>query len=83
MDEQNSKCEEEEFDIGAWCQRVIEGVGGMNDFERYELGVWNESDRVAAARWVLRSLANPRCEGSRDVLDAIEERRRYLDPRTP
>jgi hypothetical protein len=65
----------EEFDIGAWCKSVIEGSAGMNDYEEHELVVWHDSERVAAAKWVVRCLANPRCEGSAEVLEAILRRR--------
>lgn len=58
-----------------FAKRIIEGVGGLNDFERYELAVPHVSDRVWAADWTIRCLANPKCEGSEEVLAAIMERR--------
>lgn len=65
----------EAFDVQEWARLVIEGIGGMNSFEHHEFAVWNVPDRVAAACWVLRCLANPRCEGSAEVLAAIHARR--------
>ncbi len=63
------------MDIADFATEIIEGVGGMNDFEKYELAAWGCSDRVAAADWTLRCLANPRCKGSQEVIEAILARR--------
>lgn len=65
----------EGVDINAWMRDCIEGPAGMNDFEKYEWVVWNESERMAAARWILKCLANPKNEGSGSVLKAIIARR--------
>lgn len=54
-----------------WCRSIIEGSGGMNDFERHEVVVWQDGDRVCGAHWALRCLANPDCAGSQKVLDEI------------
>lgn len=54
-----------------FAREIIEGTGGMNDYEEYEKVVWHESDRVAASAWTLRCLANPNCKGSQEVLDLI------------
>jgi len=64
--------------ISEWCEKVIEGCGGMNDFEKYELVVWNEPERIATAKWVIRCLANPESEGSEYVLNEIIERRKEV-----
>lgn len=63
-------------DIAAWCKHIIEGQAGMNSYEARELVVWHESERFSAAQWVIRCLANPDCEGSGEVLQAIVEQRR-------
>lgn len=63
------------IDIAEWATRIIEGTGGMNAKELYEWVIFHDSDRVAAAKWTLRCLANPECEGSAEVLQAIMERR--------
>ncbi len=70
-----------EISIAAWVHEVIEGPGGMNEFERHELVSWFDEDRVAGAKWVLRCLANPGCEGSQEVLDAILLRRAEVEAR--
>jgi len=69
--------------IDKWCEGVILGIGGMNDAEKYELIIWNEPERVAAAKWVIRCLANPACEGSEEVFNAIAARRAKMTPKSP
>ena len=64
------------FVVADWVKDVIEGPQGMNSFQRHEMVIWNEPERIAAANWVLRCLANPRCEGSDQMLHAILERRK-------
>ena len=59
-----------------WVKDIIEGPQGMNSFQRHEMVIWNEPERIAAANWVLRCLANPSCEGSGQMLHAILERRK-------
>ena len=59
------------MDATEFARKIIEGTGGMNDYERYEVVVWHVHERVAAAEWTLRCLANPHCEGSQEALDAI------------
>ena len=66
------------MDIMTYCEKIITGVGGLHDFERYELAVPNVDRDVATAAWVIRCLANPKSEGSQQVLEAILERRREL-----
>lgn len=62
-----------DFDIKAWVQELMDGVGGFKAYFRKEVVV---GDRVnAAARFVIRALANPDCEGSDKVLEAIMEAR--------
>ena len=64
------------FVVADWVKDIIEGPQGMNSFQRHEMVIWNEPERIAAANWVLRCLANPRCEGSDKMLHAILERRK-------
>lgn len=71
---------DEGFNVGDWAADIIQGTGGMDDYERYEVVAWNDPDRVAAAKWVLRCLANPKCDGSDRMLAAITERRKNLHP---
>lgn len=66
-------------DIGEWCKEIIEGAGGFDNYEKYELVVWHISRERAIAEWVIRSLANPENEGSQMVIDSIIERRKAVD----
>lgn len=69
------------MNITEWVNQVINGPGGMNEFEAHEMVMWNDTERVSAAIWVLRCLANPACYGSEEVLQAIQERRAELRQR--
>ena len=60
-----------------FAKSVIEGSGGMNDFENREMVVFEDSDRVEGALWMLRCLANTACEGSQDAIEAILTRRMH------
>ena len=64
------------FVVADWVKDIIEGPQGMNSFQRNEIVIWNEPERIAAANWVLRCLANPRCDDSDQMLHAILERRK-------
>ncbi len=64
--------------IDDFATAIIEGCGGLNDYQRYELVVWPYSDRIAAAVWTMRCLANPPCEGSDVALAAILARRETM-----
>lgn len=64
--------------IMEFCQQIITGVGGLHDFQYYEMAVENEPHDVCVAAWVVRCLANPHCENSQMVIDAILERRARL-----
>jgi hypothetical protein len=59
------------MEINTWIKQVISGPGGMNNYEETEVVVWHKPEREAVAAWVIRCLANPECEGSEDVLNAI------------
>jgi hypothetical protein len=65
--------------IREFAKEIIVGVGGMDDFERYELAVWDVPERIAAAEWTIRCLTNPNCKGSAEALDAIIKRRKELE----
>jgi hypothetical protein len=64
--------------IDDFATEIIEGGGGLNDYERHELVVWPYSDRIAASVWTMRCLANPACEGSDVALAAILARREAM-----
>lgn len=59
-----------------FAKGVIEGPGGMNDFERCEIVSWEGCERVVAAHWMLKCLANIDCEGSEEAVASILEKRR-------
>jgi hypothetical protein len=61
--------------IDDFATAIIEGAGGLNDYERHELVVWPYSKQLAASVWTMRCLANPDCEGSDVALAAIMARR--------
>lgn len=61
--------------ISTWIHDVINGSGGLHDFEDHELASSNIDRDEAVGAWVIRCLANPKCEGSQAVLSAIIERR--------
>ena len=71
-----------EIDIHAWCIQVIEGPGGMRVYEDREVVEWNIPIRHAVAEWVIRCLANPSCDGSAEVIAAIQRRRAKLEGKT-
>ena len=68
--------------IDDFAKAIIEGCGGLNDYERHEIVVWPYSDRIAAAVWTMRCLANPACEGSDVALAAILARREAMKQNT-
>jgi len=65
----------ETTDIATWIREMIEGPAGMNECEHREWVIWHVSERVAAASWIVRCLANPKNAGSGEVLKAIIARR--------
>jgi len=62
---------ESKVESSAWCEKIITGTGGLHAWENHEGGVVSGDRDVAVARWVLRCLANPLCEGSKDVLTEL------------
>ena len=61
--------------IEEWVNKIIFGSGVLHAFEYHEFASCNIDRDEAVARWVIRCLANPKCEGSEEVLTAIVERR--------
>lgn len=59
------------MNLREFATNIIEGSGGMNAFEHHEVVDFGCSDRVAAAEWAIKCLANPRCEGSEEAIAAI------------
>jgi len=79
----NQNDDPDRFRIDDFAMEIIEGCGGLNDYERHELVVHQYSDRVAAAVWTMRCLANPYCDGSDVALEAIIQRRREKEADIP
>lgn len=64
--------------IRAWCQAIIDDAGGLKSFHKYELG-GSRATMYDSAQWVIRCLANPKCVGAGETIQAIlNERARKL-----
>ena len=63
------------MEIEDFIQRIINGTGGFKTCEEYEIMVHHIDRETSIASWVIRCLANPKCEGSKEVLDAIIKQR--------
>lgn len=66
-----------------FCRDIIQGVGGLHDYERYELAVPNFDRDICVAIFVIKCLANPKCDGSQEILNLILERRKELEAHDP
>jgi hypothetical protein len=66
-------------DIKTWVHDIIDGVGGLHDYERYEMPVETMPHDEAVAVWVIRCLGNPNCAGADEVLQAIIDHRAKQD----
>lgn len=62
-------------DINNWIQKIINGSSGFHVCEEHEIMIHHISREHSIAAWVIRCLANPDCEGSEDVLKAINKQR--------
>lgn len=56
--------------IEEFADRIVNGGGGFKCMEDREFCIFPDRE-VAVAEFVIRCLANPECEGSEDVLNAI------------
>ena len=70
------------MEINSWVNRVIKGIGGFESWEDHESVMFHNSREEGIAEFVIRCLANPFCEGSDKVLEAIIEQREKLS-KTP
>lgn len=61
-----------------YCRKIILGVGGLHDMIEHELAIPNYDPNVSIAIFVIKCLANPKSEGSKEILDLIIERRKEL-----
>jgi hypothetical protein len=59
-----------------WCHDVIDGVGGLHDFEKYELAVSSLPRDEWVASWVVRCLANSERVETQNIVDAIVAHRK-------
>lgn len=66
------------MNIDEWIEKIVNGSGGFVDFENHEWPVYHNSREYSIAAFVVRCLANPKLEGSQEVLDAIIERRKEI-----
>lgn len=66
-----------------WVKRIIKGASGFLVFEDREFVVFRDGREVGVAEFVINCLANPQCEGSKEVLDAILQHRNASDTRIP
>jgi hypothetical protein len=64
--------------VQAWVEQRVTGPGGFQAFEAHEMPLFTHERDVELATFVIRCLANPACEGSAEVLDAIATRRREV-----
>jgi hypothetical protein len=60
----------------SWVEQVVTGGGGFQAFEAHEMPLFAYERDIELASFVIKCLANPRCEGSAKVLAAIERQRR-------
>lgn len=60
--------------VSEFNARIIDGPTGFKAMLKRQQGTYANRD-LAVAEFVIRCLANPRCEGSQDVLDAIAKQR--------
>ena len=64
------------IDIRTWVHEIIDGIGGLHDFENHEIATPNMPRDEAVAIWILKCLGNRKCEGSQKVLNEILKHRR-------
>ena len=59
------------IDIRNWVHKIIDGEGGLHDFEDREIATPNTPRDEVVAIWVLKCLGNMKCEGSEMVIYEI------------
>lgn len=64
--------------IEEWLEKVVNGNTGFLSFEDHEWPMFHKGRDYSLAAFVIRALANPLCNGSEEVLAAIQERRAKL-----
>lgn len=63
------------MDINKWISNIIEGTAGFKVCEEREIMIHHISRIHSVSAWTIRCLANPECEGSKEVLDSIIKQR--------
>lgn len=58
-----------------FCRDAIEGVGGYDDYHKYEKCASLERPEIGGAYWVLQCLCNPKCANADRIIASILERR--------
>lgn len=66
----------EAVDIDQFIEQIINGPTGLAVMEDREFMVHHKPDRIVTAAFVIRCLANPLCNGSAEVLQAIMNKRK-------
>lgn len=76
MDQPKFLTSEGEFDVPRWIEECLYGAGGLTDFEKQAGPSWFEGwkDRYMAARWIVRCLGDPRCDGAREMVLSLMAR---------
>lgn len=64
------KVQDFDLDINSWCDRIVNGGAGLISYHEHEC-LGDPPTSMDAVKWALRCLANPKCEGSDQVLRAI------------
>lgn len=70
------------MDISSWVNKIIKSSAGFEQWEDREGVIFHHSREEGIAEFVIRCLANPSCEGSDQVLEAIIKQREKLS-KTP
>lgn len=60
-------------EINIWCSQLVNGAGGIKAQHREVHH--NRATLLDAVKFTVRALANPRCEGSDEVLKLIQKQR--------
>ena len=70
------------MNISKFAKEIIEGVGGLDDYERYEMAIPKGRKEIVVAKWTIECLANPGCEGSEEILSVIIKKRKEREEKT-
>jgi hypothetical protein len=64
--------------IEDFVKQIVDGPGGFKTWEDREFVIHKKGRDLSLVSWVIRCLANPKCEGSAYVLEQIALRRDEL-----